>query len=271
MQPMQHVNLYQNAGEDDDNFNPYKEILLRDDHRDQSSTSSGFTYQALPAVTSDEQEPKTQSTTPLARRRRLGLVAVLPALISSVVVASAASALLGWLLSRHIKDHAPDEDALFRSALVVAESKQGSITSFLGQLFGAEDSIDSGVQATMYGLAFSTVAVSLASFGFPLEADFAPQKVNVVSLTTPFVLGVFAYLLAASWINNQNRRFQGNMPTPAQYGLILGLCGSSQFQDAFETLKYLARRRKTRPTVPTMLILALVGVIFSLSINFCMW
>jgi hypothetical protein len=92
---------------------------------------------------------------------RVGLVPVLPALISSLLIAGIASLLLGWLLSHRVTDRPAEEDAFFRSAIVAAEGGQENFADSLSQLLGISQQTDSGAEAKMYGLAMSSAAVSL--------------------------------------------------------------------------------------------------------------
>lgn len=88
------------------------------------------------------------ATVHLGPSRRYNFGVLLPALLTSLIAAGAASALLGWLLSRRVT--MPDNSA-FNHALVAAESR----LSFLGQIFNSHDSTGT----TMYGLALSSLVV----------------------------------------------------------------------------------------------------------------
>ncbi|KAK1228275.1 hypothetical protein PQX77_008684 [Marasmius sp. AFHP31] len=166
-----------------------------------------------------------------------------------------ASLLLAWVFTRRVASHSSDEDTFFRSAVVVAEGRQSGITRFLGQMLGTRQNVTANTETTMYVLAMSSVAV------------------HTVSFTTPLVLGVFGYWMAANWIRSQERQRRDGLPTPTQYGLIVGLLGSSNFTSAVDTISYISRKRKgrTRPAVPPTLVLSLVVVVVFLFINYTLW
>ncbi|KAJ7192627.1 hypothetical protein GGX14DRAFT_479779 [Mycena pura] len=173
--------------------------------------------------------------------RRYNFSILLPALMTSLISAGTASALLGWLVSRRVKS--ADSNA-FQGALVAIE---GPPTIFY-QIFGPVHN-DGGV-TTMYGLALSSLAV------------------HVVLFTIPFVLGVFAYLLANMWLKGQKCGHVGSLPTPTQYGHLVGLCGSSGIQSVYETAKYLLVGRRKRPAVSTTLAVAFCATSVALLVNY---
>jgi hypothetical protein len=145
------VNLqYQSSAQDSEEFDPYSESNLVGLHP--------TAWKGIDFTVGDQSTP-TNGLKFVGRQRRLGIIPILPALVSSLIAASAASLLLIWLLSRRVTYHSGDEDALFRSAIIAAEGKQSSATDLLGQVLGAEQNTDGGVDATMYGLAMSSVAV----------------------------------------------------------------------------------------------------------------
>ncbi|KAJ7874988.1 hypothetical protein B0H14DRAFT_3550972 [Mycena olivaceomarginata] len=104
----------------------------------------------------------------------------------------------------------------------------------------------------MYGLAFSSIVTHL------------------VSLTTPLVLGVVAYLLASMWVHDQIRGRIGSLPTPSQYGYLAELCGSFGILSLFETAKYLLRGRKKGPTASNTLVAAFVAAMIALLLNYAL-
>ncbi|KAJ7259295.1 hypothetical protein C8J57DRAFT_1639961 [Mycena rebaudengoi] len=179
--------------------------------------------------------------------RRFNWGILLPALTTSLITAGFASAFLVWLLSQRVD--AADNKA-FRRALVAAVGRPISASNFplIGQIFG----VDRGGEdrTTMYGLALSSVASHL------------------VSLTTPFVLRVFAYSLDSMWIEQQTRGRDGSLPTPTQYGHLVGLCASFSLSSVYDAGKYLALGRKKRPSAPMALVAAFSAALVALLINY---
>ncbi|KAF7339073.1 hypothetical protein MVEN_01983700 [Mycena venus] len=165
-----------------------------------------------------------------------------PPLMTSLISAGTASALLGWLISRRVKS--ADSNA-FHYALVAIESPP----TIFDQIFGPVQSGNDGVATTMYGLALSSLVV------------------YVVPFTIPFVLGVFAYLLANMWLKGQKCGHVGSLPTPTQYGHLIGLCGSSGIRSVYDAAKYLLFRRR-RPAVSTTLVGAFFATSFALLVNY---
>jgi hypothetical protein len=93
-------------------------------------------------------------------------------------------------------------------------------------------------------------------------------QVHVVPFTIPFVLGVFAYLLANIWLKGQKCGHVGSLPTPTQYGHLIGLCGSSGIQSVYDTAKYLLFGRRKRPAVSTTLAVAFFATSVALLVNY---
>ncbi|KAI0033652.1 hypothetical protein K488DRAFT_69694 [Vararia minispora EC-137] len=248
------VDLYRGA-QDDEEFNPYKEDRPTDLGLGLLEPDRPLTYHSASLELRDEGSltEEQQGDARSGAQHRLGLIPILPALLSSLVTTGAASLLLTWLLTRRVTTHPSDENDFFHSAIVAAEGKHGSITDLLRQVLGAQQNVTGNVETTMYALAISTVTV------------------HIVSFTIPFVLGVFGYWLAFGWIRDQERRHRDDLPTPTQYGLILALFGSFGFTSAYDTMNYISRRRRTRPAIPTILISAFVAVTIALCINYTLW
>lgn len=144
-------------------FDPYAEYPLV---RTPSSHSSSSSRGREPADSSTSHEEAEQLIFGAAdgaatvRSRRFNFAILLPALMTSVMAAGVASALLGWLVSRRV--YSTDNSA-FHHALVAAESRanDGAGIQLISHLFGADqgdNSVD-GAGTTMYGLALSSVAV----------------------------------------------------------------------------------------------------------------
>ncbi|KAJ7636441.1 hypothetical protein FB45DRAFT_1001545 [Roridomyces roridus] len=179
----------------------------------------------LNANRASSEDDDVQKSTPsqLGTARPVGLLAVIPLVLSFITTTGIASALIGWLLTRRVPSPGTAEEASqFRGALVAAEGhNQFSFGSGSGN--GTQDH-SSGSSTTMYGLAISTVSRSFA-------------KVHVVSLTTPLVIGFVAYWFADIWIKNQQRGQHKRMPTPVQYGLLVDLCRSAGLFSVYDAAK----------------------------------
>ncbi|KAJ7933432.1 hypothetical protein B0H13DRAFT_1856208 [Mycena leptocephala] len=174
----------------------------------------------------------------------------MPALMVSLMAAGVVSALLGWLLSRRV--HSADNGE-FRHAFVAAEGRRNDSAGIqlFNQLFGADQSNSSdGAGTPMFGLAFSSVAV------------------HTVPLTTPFVMSVFAYLLACMWVRDQTCGRIDSLPTPRQYGHLVDLFGSSGLSSLYDTAQYLSIRHKEKPAPPMSLVAAFCAVLVALLLNF---
>ncbi|KAJ7259327.1 hypothetical protein C8J57DRAFT_1720493 [Mycena rebaudengoi] len=181
--------------------------------------------------------------------RRFNCGILLPALATSLITAGLASALLIWLLSRRVD--ATDNKA-FHHAIVAAESRPRAASNIplISQIFGVDPGGED--RTTMYGLAMSSVAAHLVSF------------------TTPFVLSVFAYSLASMWIEQQTRGRDGSLPTPTQYGHLVGLCGAFGLSSVYDAGKYLALGRKKRQSAPMALVAAFLAALVALLINYAL-
>lgn len=104
----------------------------------------------------------TSPSTHVGNVHRLRFAVALPALISAIAVAGAATALLVYLLSRRIIAHDSSQEPAFRGAIVAHEPAVNNIFSMLVQTAGASNSnvSNSAPETTLYGLALSSVAVS---------------------------------------------------------------------------------------------------------------
>ncbi|PBK87291.1 hypothetical protein ARMGADRAFT_1034861 [Armillaria gallica] len=158
----------------------------------------------------DSSQPQTRVS--YGSRRRISIAVIIPGILIFIASAGLASALLIWLQSRRVESHIPREDHYFKNALVTIEGAT------------APHKLDDGSlesDTTMYGLAMSAVSAQL------------------VALTVPFLLGLLGYRLASTWILAQEQERLGSMPTAAQYGLLVKLCGSANLFSAYETMRYL--------------------------------
>ncbi|KAJ7692591.1 hypothetical protein B0H17DRAFT_1061327 [Mycena rosella] len=241
-----HFSLPIRGASEIDYFDPYIDpeyplVPLRGytDQKDRSSVKS-LDDSAEPML--GDGAPATGVRPGAPRRYNFGIL--LTALVVSLVAAGAASALLGWLLSRRV--YSADNSA-FHQALIATESRP----KILDMVLGGNPSVgSSGAETTMYGLALSSLLVHLVPF------------------TIPLMLSVFAYLVANMWLRAQTRGHLVALPTPTQYGHLVGLCGAFGFLSLYDTAKYLSSGRKERPAASKSLVAAFVAALVALLINY---
>ncbi|KAK0436621.1 hypothetical protein EV421DRAFT_1739561 [Armillaria borealis] len=188
----------------------------------------------------DYDSSKPQTRVSYGGRRRISIAVIIPGILIIIASAGLASSLLIWLQSRRVESHIPREDPYFHNAVVAIEGTR------------APQRLDDGSlqsDTTMYGLAMSAVSAQL------------------VALTVPFLLGLLGYRLASVWILAQEKERTESMPTAAQYGLLVKLCGSANIFSAYETVRYLKRGRERRPRAPTSLIVALAILVLAILLN----
>ncbi|KAK0485476.1 hypothetical protein EDD18DRAFT_1427989 [Armillaria luteobubalina] len=173
-------------------------------------------------------------------RRRLPIAVIIPGILIFIASAGLASSLLIWLQSRRVESHIQREDPYFLNGIVAIEGKRA-----LHKLNDGSFETDT----TMYGLALSAVSAQL------------------VSLTVPFLLGLLGYRLASMWILAQEKEHTGSMPTAAQYGLLVKLCGSANIFSAYETVQYLKRGRERRSQAPSSMTFAFVVLVLAILLN----
>lgn len=88
-------------------------------------------------------------------------------------------------------------------------------------------------------------------------------------MTVSFLMALVAYRVAADWLYDQSLATrQVQLPTPAQYGLLLKLCGSSNISSAWDTCRYLWASKDTAPRAPASLKRALLALIFILFLTY---
>ncbi|KAK0213705.1 hypothetical protein IW262DRAFT_1411071 [Armillaria fumosa] len=186
----------------------------------------------------DSSKPRTRVS--YGSSRRVSITVIIPGILIFIACAGLASSLLVWLQSRRVESHISREDQYFKNALVAIEGAT------------APHKLDDGSlesDTTMYGLAISAVSA------------------QVVSLTVPFLLGLLGYRLASMWILAQEKERTGSMPTAAQYGLLVKLCGSANIFSAYETVQYLKRGREQRSQAPSSLTFAFVVLVLAILLN----
>ncbi|KAK0186827.1 hypothetical protein F5146DRAFT_1124496 [Armillaria mellea] len=96
---------------------------------------------------------------------------------------------------------------------------------------------------------------------------FRYDDAQLVALTVPFLLGLLGYWLASVWILAQETERAESMPTAAQYGLLVKLCGSANIFSAYETMRYLKRGRERRSPAPSSLIVAFTILVLAIVLN----
>ncbi|KAK0213717.1 hypothetical protein IW262DRAFT_1467068 [Armillaria fumosa] len=188
----------------------------------------------------DYDSSKPQTRVSYGVRRRISITVIISGILVFIASAGLASSLLIWLQSRRVESHIPSEDQHFKNALVAIEG-----TTAPRKL--DDGSFQSGT--TMYGLAISAVSA------------------QVVSITVPFILGLLGYRLASMWILAQEKERTESMPTAAQYGLLVKLCGSANIVSAYETVQYLKRGRDQRSQAPSSLTFAFVVLVLAILLN----
>ncbi|PBK58184.1 hypothetical protein ARMSODRAFT_984049, partial [Armillaria solidipes] len=177
----------------------------------------------------DYDSSKPQTRISYGGRKRISIAVIVPGILIFIASAGLASALLIWLQSRRVEIHIPREDPYFLDAIVAVEGTR------------APQRLDDGSlesDTTMYGLAMSSLSASL-----------------------------LAYRLASMWILAQEKERLGSMPTAAQYGLLVKLCGSANLFSAYEAMWYLKRGREQRSQAPSSLIFAFTILVLAIVLN----
>ncbi|SJL08685.1 uncharacterized protein ARMOST_12054 [Armillaria ostoyae] len=188
----------------------------------------------------DYDSSKPQTRVSYGGRRRISIAVIVPGILIFIASAGLATSLLVWLQSRRVQSHIPREDPYFLNAIVAIEGTRAPHRPDDGTLES---------DTTMYGLAMSAVSAQL------------------VALTVLFLLGLLGYRLASMWILAQEKERTGSMPTAAQYGLLVKLCGSANIFSAYETMRYLKRGRERRSQAPSSLIFAFTTLVLAIVLN----
>ncbi|PBK87288.1 hypothetical protein ARMGADRAFT_1034858 [Armillaria gallica] len=183
---------------------------------------------------------KSRTHVSYSGRRRISIAVIIPGILIFIACAGLASSLLVWLQSRRVESPIFRDDPYFLNALVAIE---GTSTPHRRD----DGSLES--DTTMYGLAMSALSAQL------------------VALTVPFLLGLLGYRLASMWILAQEKERTESMPTAAQYGLLVKLCGSANIFSAYETMRYLKRGRERRSKAPSSLTFALTILVLAIVLN----
>ncbi|KAK0478567.1 hypothetical protein EDD18DRAFT_1337618 [Armillaria luteobubalina] len=197
-------------------------------------------YSASVSLLDDYDSSKPQTRVSYGGSKRVSIVSIIPGILIFIASAGLASSLVIWLQSRRIHSFISREEPYFLDAIVAIEGTRAPHK--LG-----DGSLES--DTTMYGLAISAISA------------------QVVSLTVPFLLGLLGYRLASMWILAQEKEHTESMPTAAQYGLLVKICGSANIFSAYETVQYLKRGREQRSKAPSSLTFAFVVLVVAILLN----
>ncbi|KAJ6581092.1 hypothetical protein B0H19DRAFT_492668 [Mycena capillaripes] len=159
-------------------------------------------------------DSETNKRPPAGPSRRIGSLAIVPGLVTVIISWGLATALLAWLFSRRITEHPPNEDHFFQGALVAVERGVAPVHDVDGTVVA---------QSKLYGLTIS----SLTS--------------TVVQATIPVIFSLFAFLVAADWLNAQNAGRTNALPTPPQYGMMVHMFGSTSIKTVYDYWTFFRR------------------------------
>ncbi|KAG8897375.1 hypothetical protein FRB99_008200 [Tulasnella sp. 403] len=194
----------------------------------------------------DEQDPfvhDKSSHRPISKppgpTKSFGLVGIIPAAIAAIVPSGLATLLIVWVLTHQYND--PDEEKL------------GGGDSFV--LYEGSTPRDDGTNETTASLVALT---------------FSSLSSQIISLVTPFVMGLAAYRAAGLWLRNSGGRGELGLdenPTPTQFGLLVPLLGFTNLKAIKTSLLYLLRPSSRRARVPRLFkeTLATAVVVIALS------
>ncbi|KAF7356969.1 hypothetical protein MVEN_01033200 [Mycena venus] len=139
--------------------------------------------------------------------RRIGFLAIVPGLVTVITSWGLATALLGWLFSTRITEHASNEDRFFQGALVAVERGVAPIHNVDGSVVA---------QSKLYGLTISSLSNT------------------VVGATIPVIFGLFAFLVAVDWLRAQDAGQTAALPTPPQYGMMVHMFGAASIKTIYD-------------------------------------
>ncbi|GJE88837.1 hypothetical protein PsYK624_049240 [Phanerochaete sordida] len=176
--------------------------------------------------------------------RRPSLTTWLPAVGITLGTFGIVAILLGWLLTRRVHDHLPNENSQFRGALVALENPSSSLDK------NADGTVN--LSGTLWALTVTTIATRLVGF------------------TAPIIIGVFALRIAAVWIRAQEDGRVDALPTSTQYGLLVIMCSFPSIASLSYFGKYLGTKRGGARVVPMLsLVVAAVFTTIVLSNLLC--
>ncbi|KAG9017978.1 hypothetical protein FRB90_012803 [Tulasnella sp. 427] len=187
------------------------------------------------------QHPTPQVIASTKQKRVPILTGVLPTVLVVFLSAGLAIFLLAWLRI-HQAQGLPGYDPGFLAAI-----RNGTFIVDEGYKENGEV-----VQASLRALTFSSVAS------------------HMIGLTSSFLMTLVAYRTASQWLANSERpseTAQGQNPTPVQYGLLLGLLGTSNVMSVWKAIRYTLRNKKQRSKLPSMFVEPLIIASIVLVLN----
>ncbi|KIO28923.1 hypothetical protein M407DRAFT_21998 [Tulasnella calospora MUT 4182] len=170
--------------------------------------------------------PTPQVVALTTRKRVPILTGVLPTILVVISSAGLAIFLLIWL-----RVHQP---------LGLSGYEPGFLAAIRNGTFVVDEGYKEDgevVQASLSALTFSSVAS------------------HMVGLTSSFLMTLVAYRTASQWLETSRRVTEGvqdENPTPVQYGLLLGLLGTSDIMSVYNAIRYAARNQKRRSKLPSI-------------------
>ncbi|KAG8919494.1 hypothetical protein FRC02_001602 [Tulasnella sp. 418] len=163
--------------------------------------------------------PKSSRTIPSNSHTSLVQAALLPFATILIWSFGLGSCLLGWLIAKRIPHPSGTSSHVFDGYLIVDEvNATNSEQTLNGQ---------SIMKSNMRGVLIIT-AIS-----------------NFSSIVTIPLMALGAFHVAAKWLDDQDQFNEG--PTPLQFGLIMRMCSSGNWNSVFMTLRYLFRRWNADP------------------------
>ncbi|KAG8934867.1 hypothetical protein FRC01_014033 [Tulasnella sp. 417] len=184
----------------------------------------------------------TPQVVPSTKQKRVPiLTGVLPTMLVVFLSAGLAIFLIAWLRVHQAQGLLGYEPGFF------AAVRNGTFIVDEGYKENGEV-----VQASLRALTFSSVAS------------------HVVGLTSSFLMTLVAYRTASQWLENSRRLTEAaaeQNPTPVQYGLLLGLLGTSNILSIYNAIRYTLRTKERRSKLPSIFIEPLIIACVVLALN----
>lgn len=195
-------------------------VLKYDSTAEAAATWAGSSKERIPALSPAASIKEVRPTFGQRMRSALGLL--FPTLVVIVPTAGLASALLGWVLWYRVNE------------------TDASLTDTGAFLLDEGTKIKEGLEsARLTGLTISALAAAVTTF------------------TAPFLVGLFAYQMAGSWLaasggsfGTSRARKEDGLPTPLQFGILMNLLSTSGINSLFVSIKYALRNKKNKFSVP---------------------
>ncbi|KAG9017977.1 hypothetical protein FRB90_012802 [Tulasnella sp. 427] len=169
------------------------------------------------------------------------LTGILPTVLVVFLSAGLGAFLIAWLLIHQ------------------AHGLPGYSPGFLGAVRNGTFVVDEGykesgdvIQASLIALTFSAVAS------------------HMIGLTSSFLMTLVAYRTASQWLKHSQRPLENaerQGPTPIQYGLLLGLLGTSNVMSVWKSIRYALRSKAQRSKLPSIFIEPLIIASIVLILN----